>query len=81
MGFRIMVCSVLGLCSGCSGSAQACSGSAQACSGSAQVKAAVAHVRRLKQNQRNGELILSLAEFSLHEIGVCKMPRAKDLLL
>jgi hypothetical protein len=37
-----------------------CSGSAQACSPSAQVKAAVAHVRRLKQNQRKGKLILSL---------------------
>ena len=41
--------------------AQACSGSAQACSPSAQVKAAVAHVRRLKRNQRKGKLILSLS--------------------
>jgi len=30
------------------------------CSPSAQVKAAVAHVRRLKRNQRKGKLILSL---------------------
>jgi hypothetical protein len=29
-------------------------------SGSAQVKAAVAHVRRLKRNQQQGKLILSL---------------------
>ena len=54
--------------------AQADSGSAQACSGSArawltlgsgilrhaQVKAAVAHIRRLKRNQRKGKLILSI---------------------
>jgi hypothetical protein len=40
--------------------AQACSGSTPACSPSAQVKAAVAHVRRLKRNQRKGKLILSL---------------------
>jgi hypothetical protein len=41
-----------------------CSGSAPACSPSAQVKAAVAHVRRLKRNQRKGKLILSLWVFS-----------------
>jgi hypothetical protein len=40
-----------------------CSGSAPACSPSAQVKAAVAHVRRLKRNQRKGKLILSLRAF------------------
>jgi hypothetical protein len=43
-----------------SGSAQACSPSTQVWSPSAQVKAAVAHVRRLKRNQRKGKLILSL---------------------
>jgi hypothetical protein len=46
-----------------------CSDSAQAllrlCSGSAQVKAAVAHVCRLKRNQRKGKLILSLRELCL----------------
>ena len=45
-----------------------CSGSAQAapvCSPSAQVKAAVAHVRRLKRNQRKGKLIPSLWVFRL----------------
>jgi hypothetical protein len=51
-------------CSGvlrlCSGSAQACSPSAQVCSPSAQVKAEVAHVRRLKREQRKGNLMLSL---------------------
>jgi hypothetical protein len=62
---------LLRLCSGsaqaCSPSAQACSPStqvcsplAQVCSPSAQVKAAVAHVQRLKRNQRKGKLILSL---------------------
>jgi hypothetical protein len=39
---------------------QADSGSAPACSPSAQVKAAVAHVRKLKRNQRKGKSILSL---------------------
>jgi hypothetical protein len=58
---------MLRLAQDCSGYAQACSGSAsayspsaQACSPSAQVKAAVAHIRRLKWNQRKGKLILSL---------------------
>jgi hypothetical protein len=37
-----------------------CLGSAQVRSPSAQVKAAVAHVRKLKRNQRQGKLILSL---------------------
>jgi hypothetical protein len=40
-----------------------CSGSTPAYSHSAQVKAAVAHVRRLKRNQRKGKSILSLWEF------------------
>jgi hypothetical protein len=35
-------------------------GSAPICSPSVQVKAVVAHVRRLKRNQRKGKLILSL---------------------
>jgi hypothetical protein len=41
-------------------SAQVCSPSAYVCSPSAQIKAAPAHVRRLKRNQRRGNLILSL---------------------
>jgi DUF971 family protein len=44
-------------CSGCSGFAQAL---LRLCSPSAQVKAAFAHVRRLKRNQQQGKLILSL---------------------
>lgn len=44
--------------------AQANAQDAQTCSGSAQVKAAVAHVRRLKQNQRKGKLILCLWVFA-----------------
>jgi hypothetical protein len=44
----------------CSPSAPTCSPSAQVCPPSAQVKAAVAHVRRLKPDQRKGKLILSL---------------------
>jgi 3-deoxy-D-arabino-heptulosonate 7-phosphate (DAHP) synthase class II len=55
---------MLRFCSGsaqaCSPSAQVCSPLAQVCSPSAQVKAAVAHVQRLKRNQRKGKLILSL---------------------
>jgi hypothetical protein len=54
----------------CSGSAQAllrlCSGMLRLCSGcsaATQVKAAVAHVRRLKRNQRKGKLTLSLGVF------------------
>jgi len=69
-----------------SGSAQALlrmlrfgSGSGQERSPSAQVKAAVAHVRRLKRNQRQGKLILSLWAFLVcfpwHNIcGVTKGP-------
>ena len=55
-------------CSGLLRLAQACSGSAPACSPSAQVKAAVAHVRRLKRNQRKGKLILSLWVSGLKEL-------------
>ena len=44
----------------CSGSAPACSPSAQVYLPSAQFKAAGAHVRRLEQNQRKGNLIPSL---------------------
>jgi hypothetical protein len=40
-----------------------CLGSAPACSPSAQFKAAVAHVHRLKLNQRKGKLILSIWVF------------------
>jgi hypothetical protein len=50
-------------CSGLLRLAQACSGSAPACSPTAQVKAAVAHVRRLKRNQRKGKLIQSVWGF------------------
>jgi hypothetical protein len=48
-----------------SGSSRACSPSAQVCSPSAQIKAAVAHVCRLKWNQRKGKLILSLWVFKI----------------
>jgi hypothetical protein len=41
-------------------SAQASSGSTQVCSPSSQVKAAADQVSRLKQNRRQGNLILSL---------------------
>jgi hypothetical protein len=72
---HIMDAQLTQACSGCSGCswcsgmlrlAQACSPSAQVGSPSAQVKAAVAHVCRLKRNQRKWKLILSLWVFGIH---------------
>jgi hypothetical protein len=50
------------------GSRSWCAGRLRACSGSAQAKAAFAHVRRLKRNQQQGTLILSLE-------GLCEVCR------
>jgi hypothetical protein len=67
-GFHIIVCrltqGVLRLCSGLLRIAQACSSSAQ-------VKVVVAHVYRLKRNQRKGKLILSLGVFGLVGLMLC----------
>ncbi len=70
----------------CSGLLRLRSGSAPACSPSAQVKAAVAHVRRLKRNQRKGKLILSLGVFkarndskrALSDCGAAIAPRCRS---
>jgi hypothetical protein len=57
----------MGSRSWCAGRLRACSGSS-GCSGSAQAEAAFARVRRLKRNQQQGELILSLE-------GLCEVCR------
>jgi hypothetical protein len=63
-GFHIMVCRLTqGVLRLCSGSPQALLRLAHPQLRSAQVKAAVAHVRRLKRNQRKGKLIPSLWVF------------------
>ena len=68
---------------GCAQDAQAmlrlCSGSVQVGSPSAQVKVAVAHVRRLKRNQRKGKLILSLWVFTpRHEFETFVYPETEE---
>jgi hypothetical protein len=73
MGSHIMVRRLTqGVLRLCSGSAPACSPSTQVYSPSTQVKAAVAHVRRLKQNQRKRKLILSLKVSQAHTTHVSK---------
>jgi hypothetical protein len=57
----------------CSGILRLCSGMLRLCLPAAQVKAAVAHVRRLKQKQRKGKLILSLWELSVLSSAISKV--------
>jgi hypothetical protein len=82
MGSHIMVRRLTqGVLRVCSGSAPACSPSTQVCSPSTQVKAAVAHVCRLKQNQRKRKLILSLWEFNPFTLEPFTMETKQNMLL